>query len=37
VWLDEDLADKIENFVIVCNRTAKPYRWTYEGRPLKAT
>ncbi len=31
-----DLADKIENFVIVYNRTAKPYRWTYEGRPLKA-
>jgi len=33
----QDLADRIENFVIVHNRTAKPYRWTYEGRPLKAT
>jgi transposase len=33
----QDLADRIENFVIVYNRTAKPYRWTYEGRPLKAT
>jgi transposase len=33
----QDLADKIENFVIVYNRTAKPYRWTYQGRPLKAT
>lgn len=32
----QDLADKIENFVIVYNRTAKPYRWTYDGRPLKA-
>jgi len=32
----EDLASRIENFVIVYNRTAKPYRWTYEGRPLKA-
>ncbi len=33
----EDLANKIENFVIAYNRTAKPFRWTYEGRPLKAT
>jgi transposase len=33
----QDLADKIENFVIVYNRTAKPYRWTYDGRPLKVT
>jgi transposase len=32
----QDLADKIENFVIIYNRTAKPYRWTYDGRPLKA-
>jgi len=31
----QDLADKIENFTVVYNRTAKPYRWTYEGRPLK--
>ncbi|MEH1017972.1 hypothetical protein V6U90_33570, partial [Micromonospora sp. CPCC 206060] len=32
-----DLADKIEDFVIAYDRTAKPYRWTYEGSPLKAT
>jgi transposase len=33
----QDLADKIEHFTIVYNRTAKPYRWTYDGRPLKVT
>ena len=33
----QDLADKIENFTVACNRTAKPYRWTYDGRPLKVT
>jgi transposase len=33
----QDLADKIENFTVACNRTAKPYRWTYDGRPLKIT
>ena len=33
----QDLADKIENFTIVYYRTAKPYRWTYDGRPLKIT
>jgi transposase len=32
----EDLADKIENFTVVHNQTAKPYRWTYDGHPLKA-
>ena len=32
----EDLADKIENFVNVYNRTTKPFRWTYDGCPLKA-
>lgn len=32
----EDLATKIEDFVNVYNRTAKPFRWTYDGRPLKA-
>jgi transposase len=31
----QHLTDKIENFVIVYNQTAKPYRWTYDGRPLK--
>lgn len=33
----QHLADRIEDFVNVYNRTAKPYRWTYDGRPLKAT
>jgi hypothetical protein len=32
----EDLANKILNFVEVYDRTAKPYRWTYTGEPLKA-
>jgi transposase len=32
----ENLADKIDRFVDVYNRTAKPFRWTYDGRPLKA-
>jgi transposase len=33
----QDLADRIEKFTTVYNRTAKPFRWTYDGRPLKAT
>jgi len=33
----DQLATKIEDFTIAYNRTAKPYRWTYDGRPLKAT
>jgi len=32
-----DLAQKIENFTVVYNHTAKPFRWTYDGRPLKVT
>jgi transposase len=31
-----DLIDKIETYVIDKNTTAKPYRWTYDGTPLKA-
>lgn len=31
----EDLIDKIETFVIENNTIAKPYRWTYDGTPLK--
>jgi transposase len=31
-----DLADQIEDFVIAYDQTAKPYRWTYDGSPLKA-
>jgi transposase len=32
----QDLADKIENFIEVYDRTAKPFRWSYDGTPLKA-
>ena len=32
----DDLADKITTFVDLYNQTAKPFRWTYDGRPLKA-
>ncbi|MFI7548078.1 IS630 family transposase [Actinoplanes sp. NPDC049599] len=32
----EDLITKIETYVIEKNTTAKPYRWTYDGTPLKA-
>jgi transposase len=31
-----DLADKIMNFIEVYDRTTKPFRWTYDGSPLKA-
>jgi transposase len=33
----EHLANKILKFFAHYNRTAKPFRWTYDGRPLKAT
>jgi transposase len=32
----DDLINKIEAYVIEKNTTAKPYRWTYDGTPLKA-
>ncbi|NVK80047.1 hypothetical protein [Streptomyces morookaense] len=32
----DDLIGKLEAYVIGHNETAKPYRWTYEGTPLKA-
>lgn len=32
----DDLIDKLETYVIKHNETARPYRWTYEGTPLKA-
>lgn len=32
----DDLIDKIETYVIEKNAAAKPYRWTYDGTPLKA-
>ncbi|WP_406405996.1 IS630 family transposase [Streptomyces sp. NBC_01643] len=31
----DDLIDKLESYVIGRNETAKPYRWTYDGSPLK--
>jgi transposase len=30
-----DLADKIENFIEIYDHTAQPFRWTYDGSPLK--
>jgi transposase len=32
----DDLTTKIETYVNSKNDTAKPYRWTYDGTPLKA-
>ncbi|WP_411107030.1 IS630 family transposase [Streptomyces sp. cmx-4-9] len=32
----DDLIEKLEAYVIGHNETAQPYRWTYEGTPLKA-
>jgi transposase len=32
----DDLIDKIDTYAIQHNDTAKPYRWTYDGTPLKA-
>jgi transposase len=32
----EDLVAKVMAFIADYNRTAKPFRWTYDGRPLKA-
>lgn len=31
-----DLAERIISFIEVYDRTAKPFRWTYDGSPLKA-
>jgi len=31
----DELADKIITFVNDYNRHARPFRWTYDGRPLK--
>ena len=33
----EDLVGKVMAFIDNYNRTAKPFRWTYDGRPLKAS
>ncbi|MCC9311731.1 IS630 family transposase [Kitasatospora sp. RB6PN24] len=32
----DDLIEKLEAYTIRHNETTKPYRWTYEGTPLKA-
>jgi transposase len=31
-----ELVDRIMAFIAEYNRTAKPFRWTYDGRPLQA-
>jgi hypothetical protein len=31
----QDLVEKIMAFIAEYNRTAKPFRWTYDGSPLK--
>jgi transposase len=33
----EDLVDKVMAFIDDDNRTATPFRWTYDGRPLKVS
>src|SRR5919202_949473 len=33
----EDLVAKVMTFIADYNRTATPFRWTYDGRPLKAS
>jgi transposase len=33
----EDLVGKVMAFIEDDNRTARPFRWTYDGRPLKAS
>jgi hypothetical protein len=32
----EHLAAKITDFIIAYDQQAKPFRWSYDGRPLKA-
>ncbi len=31
----DDLIDKLDSYIINRNETAKPFRWTYDGTPLK--
>ncbi|MFJ9822766.1 IS630 family transposase [Streptomyces sp. NPDC101160] len=33
----DDLMNKIDDYVVGHNQTARPYRWTYDGTPLKTT
>ena len=32
----DDLRQRLLDFIAFFNRTAKPYKWTYKGRPLQA-
>lgn len=32
----DELPQRILDFIAFFNRTAKPYKWTYKGRPLQA-
>lgn len=32
----DDLADQIIDFIVAYNQQAQPFRWTYDGRPLRA-
>jgi hypothetical protein len=32
----EELRQRLLDFIAFFNRTAKPYKWTYKGRPLQA-
>ena len=31
----DDLADKVVAFINDYNRKAQPFRWTYDGKPLR--
>jgi hypothetical protein len=31
-----DQVDRIMAFIVDYNHTARPFRWTYDGRPLQA-
>ncbi len=31
----EDLANKLVQFIVQYNKEAKPFAWTYKGRPLQ--
>ena len=31
----DDLADRIIEFIVAYNQRARPFRWTYDGRPLR--
>jgi hypothetical protein len=32
----DDLIEKITRFITIYNRTAKPFRWTYDAKLLRA-